>query len=159
MLAQKLKDYKRKYHLNHLLRGVLTALCLLIPAFLCLMALEYFSYLSSFWRAVIFYGLSGFGLIVLGMYVLMPLARLFVLSLQIPDNKMAEEIGQYFPDIKDRLLNTLQMQSLSSDNELVRASLSQRKAFFEPFSFTKAIDLRKSLYFLKYLIPFVALLF
>ena len=65
-------------------------------------------------------------------------------------------IGQHFPAIQDRLLNFLQLSSLTKNRgALLEASIEQKASVFEGFSFESIIDLGENKRYLKYLaLPF-----
>ena len=66
-------------------------------------------------------------------------------------------IGSIFPDIGDKLKNTLQLEKDLDHShlnlELVRASIEQRSAGLSVIPFSSAIDLKQNKKYLKYLIP------
>ena len=61
----------------------------------------------------------------------------------------AELIGIAFPEIKDKLLNTVQLQQ-QAKSELLLASIEQKALQFNPFSFESAVKLKENLKYLKY---------
>ncbi|MEQ8470245.1 MAG: DUF4175 family protein [Marinoscillum sp.] len=61
----------------------------------------------------------------------------------ISDEKAARLIGEHFPDIKDKLLNYLQLSSLkSNESSLMAAAISQKQEELKVFSFKEAIDFK-----------------
>ncbi len=71
----------------------------------------------------------------------------------ISDEKAAAELGVIFPDVKDKLLNLLQLRSLSDGNSLAYASIRQKSAELSGVPFDQAIDFSQNKKHLKYLIP------
>ena len=61
-------------------------------------------------------------------------------------------IGNYFPEIDDKLLNTLQLQNTHPDSELVLESIERKALQLKPFVFQKAIDFKNNQQYLKYLL-------
>lgn len=161
LLKQKLDEFIRKFYLNRLLQGLLLALGGLVAVFIFAAIIEYFGHLGSFARAFLFYGYLSFAIIILGKYVIIPLLKWFHVGKTISYEKASSLIGDHFPEIKDKLLNTLQLQQQAntSDNELLLASIEQRTRNLNPFKFSAAIDLKSS--FKKYssyaIIPVVLL--
>ena len=72
-------------------------------------------------------------------------------------------IGKYFPDVSDRLLNTLQlndqMDMNSADYELLNASVQQRSVAMSTVPFTSAININENKKYLPYLLPIILILF
>ena len=74
----------------------------------------------------------------------------------------AKIIGRHFPDIEDRLLNTLQLQAHANSidpgsQELILASIAQRSKQLRPYPFTSAVDFKENRKYLKYALPPIAL--
>jgi hypothetical protein len=71
---------------------------------------------------------------------------MFRLGKVISHEQASQIIGEHFPNVKDKLLNTLQLNELASqtNNELVTASVEQKTNELRPVSFTNAIDLNKN---------------
>lgn len=146
LLKQKLDEFIRKFYLNRLLQGLLLALGGLVGVFMFAAIIEYFGHLGSFARAFLFYGYVCFALFTLGKYVFIPMLKWFHIGKTISYEKASALIGEHFPEIKDKLLNTLQLQqqASTSDNELLLASINQRIKNLSPFTFSAAIDLKSS---------------
>ena len=75
----------------------------------------------------------------------------------------AKIVGDHFPDVKDKLLNTLQLQeqvahAAGADVSLLAASIDQRTEALRPLSFVKAIDARPLLRCLRVAVPVGAVL-
>jgi len=75
----------------------------------------------------------------------------------ISHEQAAGIIGNHFGDVKDRLLNILQLKeqsSLTKDNSLIIASINQKSEQIKPVPFKSAIDLNKNKqYLVKYALP------
>ena len=68
------------------------------------------------------------------------------------DKEAAVIIGKFFPEIKDKLLNTLQLTdeiSNNSDNELLLATIEQRTKNLQTFKFSDAVNLKENYKYLK----------
>ncbi len=146
LLKQKLDEFIRKFYLNRLLQGFLLTLGGLVGVFVLAAIIEYFGHLGSFSRAFLFYGYMLFAIVILVKYVMIPLLKWFHIGKTISYEKASTLIGNHFPEIKDKLLNTLQLQQQAnvSDNELLLASIEQRIKNLNPFSFSSAIDIKTS---------------
>ena len=61
------------------------------------------------------------------------------------DKEAAVLIGRFFPEIKDKLLNTLQLADKIDDyseSELLVATIEQRTAELQPIRFSDAVDFK-----------------
>lgn len=151
-LIDKLKEYKRKYYLNILLKGLIFLFASLLIFFLIINSLEYAGRFQSAVRAVFFYSFILISAITTYKWVLLPLLKLFSLHKQIDNEEAARQIGKYFPDVNDKLLNTLQLQTLSEkDNSLLQASIKQKTDQLSLVPFTEAVSYKENKRYLKYL--------
>jgi len=153
LLLQKLDSFTRKYYLSKLIRGLLYSVGIVILAFLVIAVLEYFFYFSSAVRKALFYGFLGLsGLVFIG-GVLYPLLQILKLGKIISHQKAAQMIGTHFTDVKDRLLNVLQLKEQSKDatsKALIEASINQKAATLKPVPFTQAVNLKRNTRYIKY---------
>ncbi len=150
-INSQLKEYKRKYYLNALIRGALLFLGLATFLFLFLTTLEYFGRFSTLFRAIF---LFLFFITILGslfQLVGIPLWKSIYTSKGITDEQAAYQIGNAFPEIKDKLLNALQLKQLNPNNsDLILASIVQRTDELKWYRFPKAIKFSENQRFLKY---------
>ncbi|TAF67086.1 MAG: DUF4175 family protein [Cytophagales bacterium] len=155
-----IQQYKQKYYLNHLLKGVLVALAIITATYTFFNLLEYFGRFDTWVRATFFFTFMAALAIVVFQGVLIPLSYIIRLNKQISDEKAAEQIGLFFPDIQDKLLNTLQLQQhLDTNNSLLIASISQRTQTLAVVRFSEAIRLEENKKYLKYVLPPLFLFF
>ncbi len=167
ILLDKLDAFIRKYYKNLLLKGLIYFLSIALMTYLAVTTLEYFGKFNSSVRAFLFFMALTLTLIVLYGFVVRPLAGFFRIGKRIGHEEASRIIGAHFGEVKDKLLNTLQLKELSgsdrSSSELIEASIRQRVDELRPVPFVQAIDLRQNTRYLKYLaIPvliFVVLLF
>ena len=89
------------------------------------------------------------------MYLVVPLLHQYRLGKIISHEKAADIIGHHFAEVKDKLLNVLQLKKLESLNDysLVNASINQKITELKPITFTNAIDLRQNRKYVKFLLP------
>ena len=161
-LLEQIDRFIKKYYKNQMLRGVLLFFLIFLAAFIVVTLLEYFGRFNSVIRAVLFFGFIALNLVIFIKYFVLPCAKLFSFGKRISRKQAAAIIGSFFPDIKDRLLNTLQLNQNVESNigniELLRASVSQRAKTMSAIPFTNAIDYKENRGYLKFLIPVVFLL-
>lgn len=152
-LLKKLDDFIRKYYKNQLLKGLIYAVALGITLFLAVSAAEYFGRFSTPVRTVLFFGFSAALVFILGRYIFLPLSKLFKLGKTISHAQAAEIVGTHFTEVKDKLLNTLQLKKLAdenSGNEMLQAAIDQKTAELRPVPFVNAVNLGENKKYLKY---------
>ena len=150
-LIEKIEGFTRKYYLNRLIQGVLVGAVLWIVFYLLINGLEYFSWFPPKGRFVLFlFLLAGSGF-VLVYYFLIPLFNLIRFRKKMSVEQASVQIGRFFPEIKDKLLNTIQLSNQAAsdtDNALLAATIEQRSARLSPIRFSDAVDLRGNLKYL-----------
>ncbi len=162
LLIEKLDQFIRKYYINQLIRGFLYSIGFILVLFILFNVLEYFYYFSTSVRKGLFFSFIGLSSAALFGWVLMPLSRYFRLGSVISHEKAASIIGDHFSDVKDKLLNILQLKKQSqsqADKSLLIASINQKSEEIKPVPFKTAIDLSKNKKYLRYALPPLLLLF
>lgn len=156
ILIRKLKRFIRKYYMNQIFRGGILFIAVFFLFFLLANIFEYYTWSSSVVRTTLFYTYLALNLLILFRLIILPLFRLFRIGRTINDEEAAGIIGAYFPEVGDKLINTIQLKRLSEKNgtlELLNASIDQKTKTLHPVPFVKAIDLSKNKKYLKYAIP------
>ena len=171
-LIEKIEGFTRKYYLNRLIQGVLVGAVLWIVFYLLINGLEYFSWFPPKGRFVLFlFLLAGSGF-VLVYHFLIPLVNLIRFRKKMSVEQASVLIGKFFPEIKDKLLNTIQLSNQlealnyssavgpstgsgtldstgsGTENDLLAATIEQRSARLSPIRFSDAVDLRGNLKYL-----------
>ena len=150
-LIEKIEGFTRKYYLNRLIQGVLVGAVLWMVFYLLINGLEYFSWFPPKGRFVLFlFLLAGSGF-VLVYHFLIPLFNLIRFRKKMSVEQASVLIGRFFPEIKDKLLNTIQLSNQAAsdtDNALLAATIEQRSARLSPIRFSDAVDLRGNLKYL-----------
>ncbi|MEX0968129.1 MAG: DUF4175 family protein [Bacteroidia bacterium] len=165
LLIEKLDRFIRKYYLNQIIKGAIYVLGISVLLFLLVAAFEYFGEYSTAVRTGLFYSYLLVNIAILVKYVAIPAAHWMHLGKVLSHDQAAAIVGKHFAEVKDKLLNTLQLKHQAetlhdpSQQSLINASIAQRTRELQPVPFTNAIDLRGNTRYLKYaLIPVVALL-
>jgi hypothetical protein len=161
LLIQKLDGFIRKYYMNQLIRGVLYSTALILVLFLGLSLLENYYYFHSGTRKLMFWSFVFASGVALATWVFIPLFHYFRLGKIISHEQAAGIIGDHFPDVKDRLLNILQLKNQydkDSGQELILASINQKTDKIKLVPFQSAIDLSQNRKYLKYTLPPLLLL-
>ena len=160
-LISKIERFIKKFYLNRLIQGVLIGLVLMIALFLIINGIEYFSWLPQKGRLVLLLLFIFGSLFVAIFYFIIPIVNLIRFRKKMSDEKAAVIIGKFFPEISDKLLNTLQLSnklSQNSDNQLLIATIEQRTEHLKPINFSDAVNLKENYRYLKYFgIAFVLL--
>ncbi len=159
-ISQRIEDYKKRFYQNDLLRGGIFFTSYAITAYLSLVVLEYYGHFSSGTRGFLFLSLLGSYATLFTYWMGFPIYKIATANQQLSDEEAAAQIGAFFPEIKDKLLNTLQLSSLSAaQGSLISATLTERTAALSDFKFTQAVDLNENKKHLKryLLLPFIIL--
>ena len=163
-LIEKIDQFTRKYYMNNLIRGSLYSIGVLLAAFISFSLLEsyYFSATTSSMqlRKILFYSFLGISALTLGALVFRPLLQYFKLGSVISHEQAATIIGRHFGNVKDKLLNVLQLkeQMNYADSALIEASINQKIHNLKPVPFAAAIDLKENKHYLRYALPPLLLL-
>ncbi len=156
LLIQKLETFIRKYYNNIAIRGGIIFSIISLVLFISISLFEYYNYSNPLLRGVLFYGFVCINLIVLIYFIIIPLLKKTGLLKRISYDEAADIIGKHFPEINDKLLNTIQLNRLSEENapiksmELLLASIDFKIEQIKPFTFHRAINIRKNLKYLPY---------
>ncbi|MDA8901270.1 DUF4175 family protein [bacterium] len=157
-LKKKLDDFVRKYHRNEMLRGALILGTCLPLAWLAIIGMEALGQFGTAARTILFYLFVAVVSWVTFRHLLLPALRLIQLRAGLNHDDAARIIGRHFPEIEDRLLNTLQLQERSQkeapgNRELLEASIAQRSSQLKPYRFTSAVDFGENRQYLKFALP------
>jgi hypothetical protein len=157
LLIAKLEQFIRKYYTNKLIRGVIYTLGLLISFFLFILVIDYFGKFKSSGRTILFYSFVFAALGIFIFNIIWPLLQLGKVGKSLTHEDAARMVGDHFGDVKDKILNTLQLYKANeavqnTQLELVTASINQRIEQLRPLPFTAAIDLKENRKYLKFLI-------
>ena len=154
-LMTELRRYKSKYYLNMLFKGILVTAALLLTTYIVINAAEYFGKFNTSVRAGLFFTFLAAAGITLVAWVLWPISKLLNLNKQISDEEAALQIGKYFPDVDDKLLNTIQLSNSAAaqDNALLKASIEQRTKQLGIVKFTDAVRFSENRRYLRYVVP------
>jgi hypothetical protein len=162
LLIEKLDAFIRKYYVNQLIRGVLYSVGLILFLFVAINLLEYYFYFGPSARKAMFYGFlaSSIGA-VLG-WIALPAMRYYRLGEVISHEQAANIIGSHFTDVKDKLLNILQLNKQAQTNpaqaELILASVNQKSNEIKFVPFKAAINLAQNRKYLRFALPPLLLL-
>lgn len=157
LLIRKIDEFIRKYYKNQLLRGLLYTLASLGSYYILVVLLEYFSWFGTTTRTLFFYAFLVIAAVISARYIFLPLSRLSKLGKIISHEQAAEIIGKHFTEVKDTLLNTLQLHksfdNSDSSSDLIQSSIDQKINNLKRIPFVEAVDLRQNRKYLRYALP------
>ncbi|MEM9389584.1 MAG: hypothetical protein AAGA02_03875, partial [Bacteroidota bacterium] len=159
-IFDKLKAYKQKFFLSLLIKGVLISLASILGIFLLVNTLEYFLRFDSTVRASLFALLLLSSVALLVLYILIPAIKLYRSNVSMADYDAARNIGGFFPQISDKLLNVIQLsRNDQNDSSLLKAGIVQKSAGLRNVEFSKAVVLTTNRRYLPYfVVPLIILL-
>ena len=149
-LIQKIDEFVRKYYMNDLIRGSLHTIAVVVASLVSFALLEHYIFNTSAssmaFRKGLLWTFTGVSVGALTYWVLWPLAHYLKLGKVISHEQAAQIIGQHFGNVKDKLLNVLQLkqQVTVAQTALVEASINQKIQELRPVPFKAAIDLTEN---------------
>lgn len=156
-LINQVDGFIRKYYKNKILRGILFFAIIFSISYLIVVSLEYVGRFNSLVRGGLFFTFLLLNAIVLFKNFLVPFAQLFSYGKRINRQQAAEIIGRFFPEVNDKLLNTLQLndalEQQDGDVDLLKASIRKNAEKLSVVSFSSAVDYKENKRYLKYLLP------
>ena len=152
IIIQKLDAFTRKYYRNEFYRGSIIFLLCAVLYVIAISFVEHVSFLSIAVRSVLFYGSIVLFLAAFVFLVFVPLLKMWRIGKTLNYRQASKIIEQHFPEIKDTLINALELSADENyaDNQLAIAAIEQKIQAIQWIPFTAAIDFRKLLAFGKY---------
>jgi len=158
-IEQKLEHFIRRYYINALLKGVLLFFSIGLLYALSMLSIEHFFWLSSFGRLLLFGSVIGFESVLFYGFIFIPLAKYFKIQKGIDFETASKIVGNHFPEVKDKLLNVLQLKQQSEHTELLLASIQQKSNNLSLISFNSAVNFSENLRYLRYAAVPILILF
>ncbi|QCR23987.1 DUF4175 family protein [Pontibacter sp. SGAir0037] len=149
-LIVQLQEFKQKFYLNLLLKGSIFAVGMLISIYIIYSLLEYLFYFPQAVRAFFLFSFIGVVIYAFVRWIAMPLSAVTKLRNLLSDEQAALRVGGYYPEIRDKLLNSIQLKDLDRTNELIAASIEQRSSQLLNFKFQEAVTYKENKPLLKY---------
>jgi len=161
-LLNQIELFIKKYYKNQMVKGVVLFLSIFLLNFLVVSGLEYFGRFGNNLRLILFYSFIAINIVVLFRFILIPIFKLNKISKRLSLNEASIMIGSIFPDISDKLENTLQLNSqLELDGQnisLLNASIEQKASSLSVVPFATGINLGENKKYLKFLLPILFVL-
>ena len=148
----KLSFFYKKYYTSNLIKGIILFCSLGVLYFLIILYIEFFFWLQPLYRTLLFWAFILVEVILFFTLILKPIAHLFKIRKGINIRQSSKIIGDFFPEVEDKLLNILQLKEQDNETALIVASIEQKAKQIKLIPFTKAIRFKTNARFLKYLI-------
>lgn len=164
LLIAKINEFTQKFYLNKLLRGSIYAAATILGLYLILFVFVYYSHPAPAVKTVLFFSFLLISLAAIGLWIVKPALAYFKLSKTISLEQASNLIGNHFFNVKDRLLNTLQLKALADEtpqnSSLILAGIDQKIGDLRPIPFASAINLGENRKHIKYiLLPLAIIIF
>ncbi|CAM1354588.1 DUF4175 family protein [Tenacibaculum ascidiaceicola] len=155
-IQQKLEQFSKKFYTNELIKGSILFVSLGLIYLLFTLFIEYFLWLKPTARTILFWLFIAVEAFLFFRFICFPIFKIVGLQKGISFEEASKIIGNHFPEVKDKLLNVLQLQQNNQQSDLLAASIEQKSKELQPVSFNKAIDFSRNKKYVKYaLIPFL----
>jgi len=149
-IEEKLQQFAKKFYTSELIKGGILFFSFGMLYLFFTLFIEYFLWLQPTARTLLFWVFISVELGLLFKLILSPIFKLTGFKKGISLEESSKLIGKHFPEVKDKLLNVLQLKESEIQSDLLLASIAQKskELYFVPF--TKAINFKKNTRFLKY---------
>ncbi len=151
-ILDRLNQFIQKHYSQVLIKGILLFFALGLLFFLFILGIEYFLWLSTIGRMVLFGIFVVVELYLLFTYIVTPIFYLFKIKKGLGPKDAAAMIGTHFPEVGDKLINLLDLAENPQQSELLLASIAQRSKQMDTIPFSSAINFKDSFKYLKYAI-------
>ena len=151
-IEQKLQQFSRKYYTSELIKGSILFISLGLIYLFFTLFIEHFLWLKPTARTLLFWLFIIVEAFLFLRFICFPIFKIIGLQKGISFEEASKIIGNHFPEVKDKLLNILQLKQNSEQSELLLASIEQKSNELQPISFNKAIDFKSNRKYLKYAI-------
>lgn len=162
IIQKKLEAFIRKYYLKKMVKGVIFSVTTLLLLALVMLLPETWFYFGENVRMIFFYGFILVGVGLLTSFILLPALKMARLHKGINQYEAAKIIGDYFPEVKDKLLNVIQLREnrdiTEREAELINASIEQRSAQLSVVPFKNAVELKETKRYLFKVAPLLLLM-
>ncbi len=149
-IEQKLEHFIKRYYLSALLKGLLLFFTIGVLYALLLLSIEHFFWFGSSGRLLLFCCVFGFEAVLFYGFILIPLAKYFKIQKGIDFETASKIVGDHFPEVKDKLLNVLQLNQQSDHTEFLLASIEQKSKNLSIIPFKSAVSFKENLKYIWY---------
>lgn len=140
-----------------MVKGGILFLSVFLVSYGLVTGLEYVGRFNSAVRLMMLLSFVGINLFLLVRFIIVPILKLNKVGKHLSLKEASVMIGGIFPEIGDKLMNTLALNDRRNDHslnmELVQASIEQRSNQLSVIPFSTAIDLKENRKYLRFLLP------
>ncbi len=148
-ITENLHRFTKKYYTSELIKGCILFFSLGFLYFLLTLFLEYFLWLEPTARKLLVFFFVLVEIFLLSRFIAIPVFKLIGLRKGISIENAAKIIGRHFPEVKDKLLNVIQLNSADNQSDLLLASIHQKSEELRSVPFVNAVAFKKNLKYLK----------
>jgi hypothetical protein len=156
-LIDQIEKFITKYYKNEMVKGGILFVSVFLVSYALVTALEYVGRFGSAVRFMMLISFIGINLFLLVKFIIIPILKLNKVGKHLSLKDASILIGGIFPEVGDKLMNTLALNERKNDNslnlELVQASIEQRSNQLSAVPFSTAIDLKENKKYLRFLLP------
>ena len=159
-ILNQIERFTRTYYKNQLIKGFLLLIMVFLFSLCLVSGLEYLGKFNRTVRFSLFISFFLANFFIFFYFLLIPFLKLFKLRKGLSGIEASKIIGDFFPEVSDKLTNLLQLNNEISnspdDSILLEASVNQKIKQIKVFSFNKAIDYTLTKKYVKYTLPFLS---
>lgn len=157
-LLVQIEYFIKKYYKNEMVKGAFLFCIVFLLSFLVVTLLEYFGRFSPGVRTVLFWTFIATNGFILAKFIAIPLLKLAKIGDRLSLSDASQMIGKLFPEVSDKLQNTLQLSAqmdggTNQNIDLLQASIQQKASSLSAIPFTTGIEIGENKRYLKYLLP------
>ena len=147
----KLERFIKKYYVNELIRGLILFAAIGLLYFLFTLLIEYILWLKPVARTLLFWVFVIVELSLFIKLIISPTFKLLKLKQGLNYIEASRIVGEFFPEVKDKLINVIQLHNTKDRSELLLASIQQKSLELKPVPFSIAVNFSHNVKYLKYL--------
>jgi Domain of unknown function (DUF4175) len=156
-LVEQIERFITKYYKNEMVKGGILFASVFLLSYALITTLEFVGRFNSGARLFMLVSFVGVNIFLFAKFLVIPLLKINKVGRHLTLKQASIMIGGIFPDIGDKLANTLHLNERKLDAslnlELVHASIEQRSSNLSVVPFATAIDLKENRKYLRFLIP------
>ena len=147
----KLESFIKKYYVNELIRGLILFIAIGLLYFLFTLLIEYILWLEPLARTLLFWVFVIVELSLFIRLIVSPAFKLLKLKQGLNFIDASRIVGEFFPEVNDKLINVIQLHNSKERSELLLASIQQKSIELKPVPFSIAVNFSHNIKYLKYL--------
>ena len=117
-IKNKLEQFIKRYYTNELLKGAILFFAIGLLYLMVTLFVEYILWLNPRARTILFWLFVAVEIALFIKFIAIPLMHLFKLRKGINYETASKLIGNYFPEVNDKLLNVLQLNQNPKQSDL-----------------------------------------